>query len=190
MGNSGYGLVVTAAPSVEPVTLDEAKTYIGVRGSSKDDDIRRQIKAVRLRVEDYLGRKLIHTTMRQSMDAWPTGGLFRPPYSPLSSVSSITYVDGDGDTQTWSSSNYDVDTDMEPGRIAPAYGVTLPTLRGDIAGVKLTYVVGYGDSASDVPDGIRDAILKMLRESYDMPAGVHSVAFPAGLEFYRVSIYG
>ncbi len=179
---NGYGLVVVTKPAVEPVTLDEAKDAIGVRGSAFDSKVSLTITAARVRLEKRLGMSFINTTRRMSFDAWPTSpGIIYPPYTPLSSVSSITYVDTAGDTQTWGADQYQVDTDSDPGRLTLAYAATWPSLRGDLAGVKITYVSGYGSAASDVPDEYRVAILDLVRVMYDLP-GEYPSALPASVE--------
>ena len=81
------------------------------------------------------------------------------PRPPLQSVTSITYVDDAGDTQTLSSSLYQVDTKSQPGRIIPAYGESWPTVRSNtLNAVTVNFVAGYGDDPEDVPAGLRHAV--------------------------------
>jgi uncharacterized phiE125 gp8 family phage protein len=98
----------------------------------------------------------------------------------LQSVVAITYVDGNGDTQTLDSSIYTVDGDSEPGRVYPAYGECWPAPRCIPKAVKVQYVAGYGDAADDVPARIRLAIMLLVgslannRED-DTPIALHKV---------------
>ena len=59
----------------------------------------------------------------------------------------------------FAASNYFVDTDHEPGRINLEHGISWPavTLR-DINGLKIRFVAGYGDAATDVPQAAKEAI--------------------------------
>jgi len=178
---SATGLVVVTPPAVEPVTLDEAKDYAGIRGSSFDTRIAMFITAARVRLEQDNGRSYIHTTRRYTLDWWPVEqAVIKPPYAPLASVTSITYVDAAGDTQTWAADQYQVDLTTEPGRIARAYGVSWPVIRGDLGGIQIVYVSGHGAAASDVPQEYRLAILDIVRQMWDMP-GAYPEGVPAGM---------
>ncbi len=75
---------------------------------------------------------------------YPDRAAIRVTRPPLQAVTSITYVDGSGVTQTVDPSTYDVDTDTEPGRIAPSYGNIWPIVRQQLASVQVNFVAGYG----------------------------------------------
>ncbi len=110
----------------------------------------------------------MNTTEDEYLDDFPLSTeSIRPLRSPLSSVTSIGYVDSNGDSQTFSSDDYDVDTTSEPGRIALAYGEVWPTTRSDINAITLTYVAGYGATAASVPEGIKTAIKQLVCHWYD-----------------------
>jgi len=102
------------------------------------------------------------------------------PISPLQSVTSITYVDNAGDTQTWSSSLYTVDTASDVGRVRPIYNEDYPSSRGYTDDVVITFISGYGDASSDVPDTALTAI-KLLASNWfenresNAPIALHEV---------------
>jgi uncharacterized phiE125 gp8 family phage protein len=96
------------------------------------------------------------------------------PRPPLISVSSITYVDGNGTTQTLSAAAYKVDTDSEPGRITPAYGYCWPTTRAEINAIAITYVAGYATRAA-VPASIKQAMLLLIGHWYENREAVGQV---------------
>ena len=108
-------------------------------------------------------RSLVNTTFTLKLDAYPTE--IRPPRSPLSSVTSITYVDTDGNTQTEASSVYNVDTDTEPGRVSLAVNQSWSDTREQNNAVVVTFVAGYGAAASNVPAALRE-VVKMLTAHY------------------------
>jgi len=89
------------------------------------------------------------------------------PYSPIQAVSSITYVDIGGTTQTWSSSLYDVDIYSKPGRIRPKWGETWPSIRSQMNAIAMTYTCGYGATAASVPAPIRQAMLLLIGHWYE-----------------------
>jgi hypothetical protein len=52
-----------------------------------------------------------------------------------------------------------VDTDSTPGRVLPAYGKVWPSTLDYPGSVRVQFVAGYGDTAEDVPQCIRNWIL-------------------------------
>ena len=135
-----------------------------------DDDslVLTYIESARRETENKLDRTLINTTWVLRLDEFPCGNNPLPmPRPPLSSVTSITYTDTAGTSTTWASSNYTVDANSEPGRIYPAYGQTWPSTRSVPNAVVITYVAGYGSSATSVPGGIRAYILRKAAELYE-----------------------
>ena len=108
-------------------------------------------------VERISRRQLITQTWREKCDTFTTS-IVTLRKRPLQSVTSITYVDSAGDSQTVSSSLYAVDTDADPGRIVLGYQESWPTSRGHTNDVAYTYVCGYGDTGADVPSTLKAAI--------------------------------
>ena len=148
----------TAAPSVEPVTTATQKTWMRVDGTDEDTLRGNLASSARALFEDSTNRQLITATWQLKLTNWPQGEIVLP-VSPLQSVSSITYVDADGATQTWAASDYTVYTASTPGRVRPAYDKDWPSdSRGGHNEITITFVAGYGDAASDVPDGILTCI--------------------------------
>ena len=160
-----WNLTETVAPSVEPITTAEAKTELRVEHSEEDDLIDRKIKAARRMVEKITRRSLINTTFTLKLDAFPVE--IRTPRSPLSSVTSITHIDCDGNSQTVASSVYDVDTDTEPGRIFLKFDQSWPDTREINNAVTVTHVVGYGAAASAIPEDLVSAVLMLMAHYYE-----------------------
>lgn len=95
-----------------------------------------------------------------------TGFEFFLPKPPLVSVTSITYVDTNGATQTLASDQYLVDSVSEPGRVTPAYGTLWPATRDQINAVTVSFTCGYG-SAAAVPEGIKRWIRMRVSTLYE-----------------------
>ncbi len=165
----GYGLTLHTAPTSEPVSLTEAKKQCEIAESNEahDPQLLRLVTAARQFVERRLNRQLITATWNLALDRFPYGN--EPvllPMAPLASVTSITYLDGNGDSQTWSSSNYRVSTAREPGRIVPIVGATYPTTYNTTDAITVRFVAGYG-AASAVPEGIKAAILLLVNHWFE-----------------------
>ncbi len=152
-----YGLSVTTQPALEPVTVQDVKDNALIFTSEGDAWLQGRITAARDLCETFVKRAFIDTTFRLTLDWWPT--LFYLPRPPLISVTTIKYLDLDGVQQTWSASNYSVDTYTEPGRVSLAYNVVPPNYRQIENTIEVIYHAGYGTAASNVPQAIKDAIV-------------------------------
>ena len=155
-----------------PLTLAEIKLHLKVDFSDDDALITQLMLAATSWAENFQNRTYINRSRTQVLDSFPD--VIRPPYPPLVSIDSITYIDTAGATQTLSSSVYDVDTTNEPGRVVPAYGQTWPSIRSDINAVTVTYTAGYG-AAEDVPDPAKAAIKLLVDHLYTHRGGVSEI---------------
>lgn len=173
MNNQSIKKVTDA--SIEPLTLDAMKLHLRVDGTAEDDAITAYMKAARIFCEDYTGRAFINQTWRLKIDDFPSlvknqhyyDAFIELPRAPLSSVTSITYIDADGNVQTLSTDIYDVDTDSYVGGVYLAYGQSYPATRNQRHAVTVTYVAGYGASASDVPALFIHAIKLLTGHFYE-----------------------
>ncbi|OAN53891.1 hypothetical protein A6A04_13445 [Paramagnetospirillum marisnigri] len=157
--------VLVTAPTVEPITLGEAKAHLRVDGSDDDTLISSLIAAARRHVEDLTGRALITQSWQLSWDdRFPDD--FRLPKGRLQAVDGITYVDGSGATITLDQAAYVVDAESEPGRVTPAWGASWPATRCQPVAVTVDWTCGYGDAAGDVPAPIRAAMLLLIGTLY------------------------
>ncbi len=181
-----WNLTETVAPTVEPVTLAEAKIHLRQDFPDDDDLITTLIAAARQHISMFTRRAFVDTTYTMKLDAYPTE--IWVPRSPLSSVTSITYIDSDGNSQTEASSVYDVDTDTEPGRISLADGQSWSDTRQQNNAVTVTFVAGYGAAATNVPETIRAAIKLLVghwyqsREAVAVSIGGNIVEIPLALQ--------
>lgn len=157
------------APAERMVTLDQAKAQLRVPSAFADDDD--YINGLILRAESYvdgrdgiLGRAVITQTWTGTLDfAFPSK--IEVPLPPLQSVSSITYLDGDGGEQTLASTEYQVIKNVEPGLIVPAFGKSWPTVRAQRQAVTVEFVAGYGGAAA-MPEKIKQMILYLVSHWY------------------------
>jgi uncharacterized phiE125 gp8 family phage protein len=161
-------LTRTSDPANDPVSLADAKNHLRVDISDDDTLISALITAAREHVEEATRRALITQTWRLSLDQFPADDEIELPRPPLQSVSSIIYTDKDDTTSTLATSVYEVDTDGQPGRVKLAYGEDWPSdTLAETNPVKITFVAGYGDNASDVPQRWQQAILLLVGHWYE-----------------------
>lgn len=155
------GLKVITQPAVEPVSLAEAKLHLRVDHSTDDTLISSLISAAREECEHLLERAVSGQTLELSIDEFPVDGI-RLPRPPVTSITSVTYVDPDGVSQTMPSGDYYLDDAQEPNWLLPAYAVEWPDTRAEANAVKVRYVAGY----TDCPDVIRAWILLRVGTLY------------------------
>lgn len=156
-------LTIFSAPAAEPVSLVEAKSHLRVTSTDDDTLISALIVATREQAEAFTRRSLVTQTWDLTLDRFPE--TIEVPLPPLQSITSISYVDEEGVTQTMASSDYTVDTKSSPGRIVPAYGTSWPTTREIINAVTVRFVAGYG-AALDVPQAIKNGMLLHIGHLY------------------------
>lgn len=175
-------LQLVSGPTAEPITLAEAIAHIKPSESALENErIALAVSAVRQLAEQELLRSLGPTTWRLTLDDFPDA--IRLDNPPITSVTSVKYIDEDGVQQTMDASDYRVDSESEPGWIVPAYGESWPSIRPVINAVEVIYVSGYA-TASAVPAAVKQWMLAMLRTAYDNPgAFVVGTIAPARFDY-------
>lgn len=160
-------LVLTTGPSVEPITLSEAKAFLRVDTTTEDTLISSLITAARIHIEVSLGQGLITQNWSYLIDAWPEGRDLVLSMKPLQSVVEIVTYDSSDVATTYASSNYTVDTVSDMARIVLKDGVVAPSPTKHINGVEIKMVIGYGSTASDVPEPIRQALRLLVTHWFE-----------------------
>lgn len=151
--------VRTSAPAAYPVSLVDIKRHCRVDHSDDDADLQDYLDTAIEQLDGYggiLGRAMINQTWRQDFSGFRD--IMRIPLEPLSSVSSVTYYDGDNAQQTLSTSVYSHHVDARGPYVALRYGQAWPATYTRADAVSITFVVGYGAAASDVPSRLKSAI--------------------------------
>ena len=161
-------LFLVTAPASEPITLAETKAHLRVDVDDENDLINTLRTAAREYGETVTHRAFLTQTWDDKRDYFPCSDeAIWLPRAPLISVTSVTYVDTAGATQTWSASLYTVDAPTGPnarvGCIVPAYGQVYPATRGVVNAVTIRFVCGYGSTAVSVPALIKTCLKEHVR---------------------------
>lgn len=153
--------VLVTAPTVEPVTLAEAKTQLRIDGSDSDTEIAAMISAARDMVEQYTNRYWSLATVAVYFDKVPAGNApLTLPIADLQSVDSVTYLDSDQAEQSITGFTVDL------GRQLLKYTAGWPE------GVELKVTVTAGPDltaspAEYVPPAVKAGILMTLADLYE-----------------------
>jgi len=186
------------APTEQPVTVADAKRHLRVEHSDDDLLIQRLIETAVafVDVKGALGKAMITQTWAEWFAPNPSEIILS--LGPVQSVSSISYYDTDNALQTATLSNFYVLGPSTRTVIKPKSGYTWPTTFTRDDAIKVQYVIGYGDSFTDVPSNVRHAILMLVSHYYENREneliGTISKTIPFGFEALidseRSSFYG
>ena len=102
-------LTLISAPATTPVSVAEAKTHLHITGSDDDTYIGDLVDVATGYLDGRdgaLSRALITQTWDYTLTSFPQEDHIAIPLPPLQSVTSISYYDTNGDSQTFASSKY------------------------------------------------------------------------------------
>lgn len=152
-------------PAQEPVTLSELKEFLRYYDSDEDGLILDLGKTARLLFESHTDRQLVTATWKLHLDRFPAGDI-QIRKVPVASVSSLTYYDTNGTSQTWDSDEYETDLVSFPAILRTAYGYSYPSTRsGKLNAVTIQFVAGQ--SVANVDRRAKSAILILTKHLFD-----------------------
>jgi uncharacterized phiE125 gp8 family phage protein len=181
---------ITTQPATEPLTLTEAKLHLKVDTTTDDDLITALITATRQSVERYCNSALITQTVTEKYDCFTSRG-FRLSVSPAIAITSISYTDSAGTSQTLDAAIYGLDIYSRPARVFLKENQQWPQTRMEVNTVTVVYTAGYG-AASDVPKPIVIAMKLMLADLYEnrqdsartMPSASQRILDPYRINYF------
>jgi uncharacterized phiE125 gp8 family phage protein len=156
--------ILLAAPAIEPVSLDEARSFLRVDTHDDDEVIAALIAGSRIHVEAQTRRALITQSWRIVLDAWPADGRITVLPAPLQALAAARAYDFDDNAQTLDVTAFVPDLGASTLAFAPW---ALPAPGRIAAGIELDVTVGYGNDATDVPEALRQAVRLLLGHWYD-----------------------
>ncbi len=158
-------LKVITAPTEEPITADDVKEYARIDTATDDTLLAAMIQAAREYGEVLTNRAWVSRTLELVLDAFPDTEIVLP-YPPVTSVTSIKYKDSTNVEQTWTSTEYQTETDSDmPARIRLAYGYTWPVVYSEMNVVRVRYVAGYA-SVDAIPESIKTWLKLRVNSMY------------------------
>lgn len=145
-------------PALEPVAVSALKSRLRLSGEEHDARLQALIVAARQRVEQESGLVLISQTWLERRDRWDGDGRltafatqFRMLKPPLRAIEKITVFDADDRGEDWDPDAYFVDAASHPGRLLTRPGMGFPVPGRALAGIRIRFVAGYGETPESVP---------------------------------------
>lgn len=154
-----YPSAVTV-PATELVTIAEARQQ--ARSDSDTDldtELTRLITVARNHTEKYCGIRIGAQTIVAKCDSFDD--LARLPDAPVTSITSITYVDTDGVTQTLATSVYELRADDLDAAVVLKFNQSWPAIQPG-SRITLTSVVGYATA----PPAVHHAMLLHIADHF------------------------
>lgn len=151
-------------PLAEPVSLADAKAHLRIETAEHDQTIGDLIAVARDHLERSLSLSLISQTWRLYLDAWPADGLVRLNRGPAQDIVDLRVYDEEGgeiigETTWW------LDGASRPARL---WMRLAPQPRRLLNGIEIDVRSGFGDTATDVPDSLRRAILIHVAAMFEL----------------------
>jgi uncharacterized phiE125 gp8 family phage protein len=185
------------APTTETISEEELKFQLSMTDSDDVTDTNLSIyrKAAREYHESRTGRTIHETEWELVLNAFPGGDRIElPRATPLISITSIKYFDSDGTENTFSDSNYIVDTWSRPGCAVLAYNESWPSFTAyPVAPVRVRYKAGIAtsptteaDDADKLPVLLLAAALYENREAVNVAdrASIAQISAKYGIEAF------
>lgn len=161
------GLARTTGPTIEPISLDQAKEHCRIASGETGHDAKLVdiISAAREQVENDTNQALITQTFTLSLDEFPGDGRIYVPMKPLIAVSAITYYDESNAQQTLSSSVYAVNKPLR--LVYRDYDQSWPNHVIKPGGIVITFTAGYGTNPATVPAVLKRAMLLQISKWFE-----------------------
>ena len=146
------------------MSLDEIKAHLRVETADEDVYLGELAAAAVAHVEAASGKRLIDQTWRIYLDDWPQRPWIELPLSPVRSIVAINVFDEQGVATAIAPGQWQLDAVSDPPRLV-VDDVAAPARA--INGIEIEVAAGYGESGTDVPDGLKRAILVLAAHWYE-----------------------
>lgn len=163
-----YHLQLLQPPTVEPITLAEAKEQCRIRHEHSNQRLGRLIQSAREQAEGATRRAMLRQTWEQTQ-------VLRGSRIPLQRWPVLVVDQVTADGETLADSLY---------RVRPGDGACVQLI-GDYCGaeVAVTFQAGYGDQASAVPASLREWMLTKVADAYANPGAAVIGTINSKLDF-------
>jgi uncharacterized phiE125 gp8 family phage protein len=156
--------ILVDGPTIEPVSLDDAKLWLRLDSSIEDELVQALIVAARLMVEAEIGQVLIGQNWRLVGDEWPMGEFIPVRVGRVLSVAGGRIFSAQSVPTPMLAGNFTIFANSEPPAILP---IERPAPGRNHAGIEIDIRLGFGETAASVPETIRLAIRRLVTLWYE-----------------------
>jgi uncharacterized phiE125 gp8 family phage protein len=160
-------LILTSGPTVEPVSLAEAKAHCRVDGDAEDTLIASLILAARMHVERSLNVALVEQGWSLFLDRWPNAAQVKLPLAPVLGLTAVRLYNADDTYVTLDPDLFLLDGAGQHPRLARRDAQAWPVPARNVNGIEIAFTAGYGATADDVPMPVRLAIKMLIAHWYE-----------------------
>jgi len=162
----------TVAPTIEPLSLDEALRHLQIGNIGDNDYIQGLIKVAREVTENATGRALMSSTWLAVCEDWPSNFRQELIVAPVNAISHVKYyADGSDTLTTVSASNYTFSSAVSPATLTFDDDFAFPSLANRPDAVQITFTAGATTTAA-VPPTLKHALRILVRHYWDNPEAV------------------
>jgi uncharacterized phiE125 gp8 family phage protein len=157
-------MIIVTPPTVSPVSVEEAKSYLRIDHSDEDLTIQALIDTAVDYAENYTGRALITQVWEETYSEFPREGYIQIPKAPLQTIDDFEYTEANETTADFA----DYTADLFRNRAVLNYDESWPSCTLEpVEGIRIEWTCGYGDDGTDVPEAIRQAIMLLVGHWYE-----------------------
>jgi len=180
---------ITTAPTLLPVTLEEAKAHLRILDNTFDDEITAMIERATGVAELYTNLSIMPQVVDMYTDRFPPDGWMEIRRAPIQTIVHVNYYDGDNALQTLDSELYYTDLIQKPARLKV---LEIPTTYERPNAINIQMVLGY-ENAGKVPNSMKAAILMLIASFFENRGDEGHRTIPAAvwtlLNQHRVKLY-
>ena len=168
-------LAIITEPTLEPITLEEAKEAIGIDGDDDDLRIEGYIQAARIFAEDFCQLHIMSQIVERQYDGWPSSVINLDVW-PLQSIDSIKYDDTASPVAEQTlvvNTDYYADIVADGGRVGTITG--WPSHASKFHPIRIRITAGYASQAL-VPESLKSGIKAYVVYLFSLDCDMRQVA--------------
>jgi len=164
-------LKVITGPTIEPITVEEAKDALGIEDDLDDVRIEGYIQAARIFAEDFCDLLIMSQVVERQYDGWPSSVIDLNVW-PLQSIDSIKYDDTSSPvTEQTLTENTDYYADIvdDGGRVGTING--WPSHASKFHPIRIRMTAGYvnqGAVPESLKSGLKAYVVYLFEQNCDM----------------------
>lgn len=166
--------ILTTPPSVEPVSLAEAKAQLRITHSDDDAFISTLIITARRLVELRCNLCLMPQSWSVFKDRWPDINMLALPLHPVQSVIDVKIYGDDDVAATLDPASYFLDSATRPARLVLRQNQIFPQPGRRANGIEVRVTTGF----AALPQPIKQALLIVIADYYTNRGDVSNGALP------------